>query len=538
MWRIFLSAIIIGSIPLGILSPLMHVGLASQEGPYRQTTITVPYIEYNWWLTKWSDNHVVCEFMIEHQGLPTGDEIYYFCGKSKWEQWHNTPSCPAADQEGGDTQSCQGFYLHLASSNPKERQVVVDLPAPTVWIELINCPALPPDYRCDQLPILLFTAEEPLPNEDIIAINGILDGVPYSCAGEACELPLYATQPDGITLEFWAVSSYGDTSEHYTALIRVIDTGVSTTPGENAYYVHVLSSQWRGAAISSCAQAWESFPPYGTLPEWLQTPDLPEDLATNVPYTYLAGRLIAHGLVEEAKTCENRGLLPNGAANPCGMEAARALVAAWQNRFDTDILQIGNDKGIPAFLLKSMFAQESQFWPGAFTALNEAGMGQLSEAGADTALLWNRTFYESFCPLILSTSTCQQSYTKLDTDKQAMLRGALMNYTDASCLECPAGIDLRQASLSIEVFARTLLANCEQTGRVVYNVTNQTPGQVASHEDLWRFTLSNYQAGPGCLHEALKATWKLGEPLDWEHVSQHLSTNCQSILEYIENLTH
>jgi len=34
----------------------------------------------------------------------------------------------------------------------------------------------------------------------------------------------------------------------------------------------------------------------------------------------------------------------------------------------------------------------------------------------------------------------------------------------AACPDCPLGIDLRQANYSISIFARSLLANCEQVG--------------------------------------------------------------------------
>ncbi len=45
-----------------------------------------------------------------------------------------------------------------------------------------------------------------------------------------CKLPLRITPVLGSTIEFWANSSYGDSSEHFTAQVRVIDTGVSPEP--------------------------------------------------------------------------------------------------------------------------------------------------------------------------------------------------------------------------------------------------------------------------------------------------------------------
>ena len=64
----------------------------------------------------------------------------------------------------------------------------------------------------------------------------------------------------------------------------------------------------------------------------------------------------------------------------CGMEAARGAVTAWQNQFDGIILNVAKDTGVPAHLLKNLFAIESQFWPGR-SLRNDIGLGQLTEKG-------------------------------------------------------------------------------------------------------------------------------------------------------------
>ena len=86
------------------------------------------------------------------------------------------------------------------------------------------------------------------------------------------------------------------------------------------------------------------------------------------------------------------------------------------------------------------------------------------------------------------------------------VRLALIDAVNATCETCPLGIDLDRANFSIGVFAHTMLANCEQAGQLVENVTGGTAGSFASYEDLWKFTLVNYNAGPGCLGNALDAT--------------------------------
>ncbi len=95
---------------------------------------------------------------------------------------------------------------------------------------------------------------------------------------------------------------------------------------------------------------------------WLTRPETVEELASNRPLYLLAGRLILNGIAD-ASSCPNNGLLPNGAANACGLEQARYQVYLWQNRFDTSIFHASRKTNVPAYLLKGVFALESQFWP-------------------------------------------------------------------------------------------------------------------------------------------------------------------------------
>ena len=56
------------------------------------------------------------------------------------------------------------------------------------------------------------------------------------------------------------------------------------------------------------------------------------------------------------------------------VEAAREAVRNWQNQFDTIILNVGKDTGVPAHLLKNIFAKESLMKIG----LNTDSLGHLS----------------------------------------------------------------------------------------------------------------------------------------------------------------
>ena len=504
-------------------------------GPDRFAVIMQKYISYDWWLTSWTDNQVVCSVEIDHEGLPTGGEILKKCGQNVYDEWIITKPC----QPGED---CNGYYLQLVKSGPATRKVGVKQSPPVVWVTLNGCIPYKSTFRCDALPTLVLTGEEPLKGEHITTLAGNVDGKPFTC-DSTCQVDLVPTDDNGISLEFWAYSSYGDSSEIFKARVRVTK---SDDPADNAWYADVLSTQWRGDAQAGCSLIWDKFPSVGGTPDWLSTPDRPEDLATNVSYEYLAANLIKHGVVD-ASACDDGGLLANGLANTCGLETARPAVNEWQNRFDSFIYSASQQTGAPAQLLKNIFARESQFWPGAIAAHSEAGLGQMTKGGADAVLMWNPSFYEQFCPSILDQSVCKQKiYPKpednwqgigLDDFERSLLRNALVHSVDAICPNCSNGIDLEKADFSVGVFAQTLIASCVQTGMVIDMNYDSPPGQAASYEDLWRFTLVNYNAGPGCLGLAVDETSNMGEPLDWEHLSSHLTPACQGAFDYVNDIS-
>ena len=500
-----------------------------EETPLRQTSIVINVTNYEWWLLRWSNSQLVCRIFIDHEGLPTLNDIYYDCSESVYDAWVATKPCDSSLPE-----LCSGLYLFYVGSAPSQSEILIDLPPAEVFVSLTGCSPTYPDNFCSTIPSLTFTAKEPLPNETITAVHVNVNGLLYDCPGEVCEVQLRSTPLYGVPVEFWADSSFGDSSPHFTAQVRIIDSGVSA--GGSGWYVDILSSQWVGAPVASCAQIWQAFPPIGGPPDWLTTPETPALLETDISYNYLAGRLIAQGLVNTS-SCPGNGLLPNGYADACGLELAMPLVQEWQNQFDLRIIEVANASGVPGQLIKNLFAQESQFWPGAFKDPKEFGLGQLTDNGAETILLWNSTFFSQFCPLVLDAKACQKGYIYLSAEHQAILRGALAIQAKADCEGCTAGIDLSNANFSIKLFADTLLANCEQVAQVVYNATGQIPGETSNYEDLWRFTVANYHVGPGCLSYAMYTAWSAGAEMDWEHVSTYLTDACQSVIPYVEKVT-
>jgi len=507
----------------------------SADSPPRQTTITISYIEHEWWLIKWYDNTIFCRIFIDHEGLPTSEEVSQNCGFDTYQTWIGTPPCNITTDSSKSSSTCLGVYLHKIGFSPKQKDVIITLPDMSVSVSLDGCEQASLENHCPELPHLFITAEEPLPNYFISNIEGNYNGLAFSCPGASCLIPLQATPLAGESIEFWATSSFGDTSPHYTARVRVIDTGVANSPERSGWYVDVLSSQWKGAPLASCAQTWQTFPPVGSPPSWLSTPEHSDLIASDQPYYYLAGRLIKMGVVN-AVDCPSGGLLPNGYANTCGLEKSRQLVEEWQNKFDDQIIQTAQEYDVPAQLMKNLFAQESQFWPGVFKVPYEYGLGQLTENGADTLLLWDANFFNQFCPLVLYQDACDQGYLNLQEKDQAILRGALALTAKSDCSVCPTGIDLTNVYFSLGLFASTIKANCDQVAQIVYNASLEMPGEVSNYEDLWRFTLANYHAGPGCLSFAIYMAYAENGELTWENVTPQFTEPCQGVIPYVEKI--
>jgi hypothetical protein len=495
-------------------------------GPDRFKIVIQTFTRYEWWLTGWADNQVACTIKVDHDGLPTGGEINAVCGKTIYNKWIATKPCST---DG----ICSGYYLLMAGTEPAQREVGVPLPPPVVWVTLKGCDPYRSTNRCSSLPTLILTGEEPLVGEHITSLAVILDGKAFTCDA-VCQVDLAPTDENGISLDFWGNSSYGDSSELFTAQVRVV---ASDDTENHGWFVDVLSTQWRGQDLAGCSMIWNAFPPVGGVPDWLYTPGSGQDLATNIPYEYLAAKLITNG-VADASTCDDGGLLQNGLASTCGLVSSRTAVNDWQNRFDNLIFNSAVDTGVPAQLLKNTFARESQFWPGMLiNGQPEVGLGQMTDNGADTTLLWNQPFFEQFCPSVLDNATCQVNYPLLAAGKQLTLRKSLIKAVDATCPDCEMGVDLDRAENSIGIFAESMLANCTQAGRIVHNVYGGNAGASASYEDLWRFTLVNYNGGPGCLTLAINDTRRRNEKLNWANLSSHLTPACQGALTYVTQVS-
>lgn len=503
-------------------------------GPDRFTTVTVDYTEYEWYLATWSGSKVACSVTFDHEGMPLPSDVYQDCDLTVYTKWITQKPCT-----NNEVSLCEGYYTFPITSRPAQKQVPMQLESASTWISLEDCESVLSTSTniCESTPTLVIFGQEPLSDHQIVRIEGTYDGAPFDCdQSSVCKFHIPETGEQGVKVEFWSYSSYGDSSPVYSAQVRVQKANEGD-PDQHYWYVDVLSSQWQGGAVPICTDSWNVFAPVGGPPAWLTTPKQSQDLSSDIPYTYLAANLIRQGVVN-ASTCADGGISPNGTANQCSLERSREEVHNWQNRFDELILNTAQSTGVPARLLKNLFARESQFWPGATSGLVDVGLGQLTENGADTTLFWNSSFYYQFCTFILPGETCGKGYMHISAEEQAQLRSALVASVNATCENCPLGIDLNHADYSVGVFAHSMIANCRQAGQVVTNYTGRSPGEVASYEDLWKLTLVNYNAGGGCLAEAI--TRSLGEGntiLTWENTSPFITGACSGAVDYVNDIS-
>lgn len=248
--------------------------------------------------------------------------------------------------------------------------------------------------------------------------------------------------------------------------------------------------------------------------------------------------LITQGIID-VSGCEENGLATSQLANECGVAAAESAAKQWQNQFDDTILDYATGSNIPAHLIMRLILRESQFWAGVYPDMpNEVGLGQIIEDGADTILLWKRSFYDGFCPTVFDPWVCAFGYAQLSEERQAMLKCALLQSVNATCASCEQSFDLNKADHAIFVLNEMMNTNSAQVDQLIRNITQKPPRDVSTYSDLWRFTLVNYNAGAGCLGKAITRTWQENSPMDWQHVAANLDPACQGAVDYVIDISN
>ena len=85
----------------------------------------------------------------------------------------------------------------------------VTLLPPEVFIDIADCDPQPPENRCETQPRLHLIAVEPLPNEQIISIQGTIGNDYFSCQGSECTVPLPATGINGVRVTSGLIQLWG-----------------------------------------------------------------------------------------------------------------------------------------------------------------------------------------------------------------------------------------------------------------------------------------------------------------------------------------
>jgi hypothetical protein len=386
-------------------------------------------------------------------------------------------------------------------------------------------------------PYVILTAFSALPGAVAVTIQGFLNTEQFICTQSPCAVDLQTSS----RLVFAAYTASGESSETVIA-------SVSVTRETDGYLVTIDTVSQFSLFSNACSIFW-GVSDEANVP-WDDFVQFPYQLHTKKTLHTLATELILNGIVD-AHDCPAGGLnLSLNWPTACGLEKASSKMIEWQNQFDDHIWLASKNQGVPPKILKTLFEIESQFWPGnARFYLDEFGLGQLNQLGVDVLLRRDPTLFQQACQGVLSD--CATSYLSLNPQQQAMIRGAVVKLVDASCADCQYGFDLNRAKESVALFARLLVANCQQVDTIINSViVPDTDADAAtataavatiaaggntdstSYDDLWRFTFLSYHSGLNCFREALVATKKAKQPVNWENIAKRLK--CKGAENYVD----
>lgn len=375
-----------------------------------------------------------------------------------------------------------------------------------------NCPVW---GYCYEQPVLNFNVEDLSADSSGYKLGIDIGGqlTYYEQTNVMFQLPV--TNSDGTKVAYWLVNSQGSIFSNDEFYYRLTSLASDT----ELYRIEFIGDRWEDS-IPTYALTWNVFPPINAADySWALQYDHPSDLNTWNDYALLAGRLIWNGTVD-ASSCQYGGLESNGAASQCGIEAAREQVIIWQNAHDSEILSAGQNALIPQKLLKGIIAVESQFWPD-WEIRGEYGLGMITEDGVDLLLKWNSSYFFEKCSQVYTNDWCKNGYFALNDKQLTYLIGYILQ-------------DIGTAN-EYQLLAETLNAASIQTSQLIYNYTGLEPYEVADFETLWRITLGIYQAGCGCMGEAIKESWKKSKTtLIWSEISSHLTGTCAGADDYFD----
>ena len=86
----------------------------SSNNAAASTDIDNDRVVYHWILARWDNSEQLCRIDINHEGLPTGQDIISQCGQEIFDLFFLTPSCDFV--ESGTTENCEGLFLKQIES--------------------------------------------------------------------------------------------------------------------------------------------------------------------------------------------------------------------------------------------------------------------------------------------------------------------------------------------------------------------------------------------------------------------------------------
>lgn len=487
--------------------------LVRAEESRRHLTIEREVVKTYWYVSRWKDgpSKILCQLTTLNDRQPVADDLAKYCGQSIRDEWLKTPLCVQA-AKGGNSQACAGLYYWFGGSVKSVQKETMVLPSATVRIEPGTCQ---PGNWCNERPTLRLFGAEPLAEYKITQVVVRMGDSERRCEASACEMNLPVTR-DGVgLLEIWAVSDYGDESQHQFLPYRMY-----LNQEENPrYWLDLISRPWQDRLPSGALQ-WNLLPRVDDpILNSVTQPQNVANLATREPFQYLAGKLIMTGRVD-ASSCQS-SLLANKNANECGMEVARDQVIEWQNQYDSLILESAEKNKVPARILKAIIAKETQFWP-YDNVNNEYGFGKITENGSDMLLFWNPSYYSQICNASFKPEFCITSYGLQSESDKALLRGAALR-----------NVGTKE---EFDLIGATLSASINQVTKMMSNTTETTYFNNTTYSDLWKMTIANYHSGSGCLSTAMNATKDNSQPLIWENIHPYLLGGCQGAVGYVEDV--
>ena len=176
---------------LAIATPV----LADYLGPDRATTTSeVDTYDYGVWAR---DNNKA-PYCLDKNGNKADDCIV--C------EWKRKPGNACGD----------ATYSYTLGTKSEVVEKTINLDPATISSSLQNCNSN--NGWCNTLPTLTLNGSEPLSGYNILAVEGSLNGQAFACSGSACDVPLNEGNND---FTFWALSSYGDSSQMGTLFAKV-----------------------------------------------------------------------------------------------------------------------------------------------------------------------------------------------------------------------------------------------------------------------------------------------------------------------------